>query len=82
MIGFVGANRITMVSDPLPDSKPHAVSSLKTLWLQSIMNCSKRKKIMLLRHRWNNVTTYNLLQFFYKLSKELGLQAKNEKKKT
>ena len=36
---------------------------------------------MLLRHRWKNVTTYNVLQFVYKLSKELGLQAKNEKKK-
>ena len=35
---------------------------------------------MLLRHRWKNVTTYNVLYFVYKLSKELGLQAKNKKK--
>ena len=61
-MGFVGANRITMVSDPFPDSKPHVVSSLKTLWLQSIMNCSKRKKYnvtKILRQRCDNVTTYN-----------------------
>ena len=38
---------------------------------------------MLLRHRWNIVTTYNnhFLWFFNKLSKELGLQAKKKKPK-